>query len=324
MCWDDKDYDKEAEYIAQNGTWLDSFHIHAAAVMIQRDIAVIHELEDTVDFLACSGDWTALRGDQLANKIRGQSQKSPVQVICNTGHDHNRHYHATQPTKVEGAEKDSERVDSAQDDGGKAYVLFYRRANWAGDAAQETVHKVKLSVLLPQYSLSYSLPYALPYSLPYSLHIHTQTHTHVHTHTPHTHTHTHTHTQDPAEQEEQEKGEKQPDVVEDSEISVMTIGSKQGDDSRGTHSGDIEEDRETLDSALPEQLTPREARLLKRASGVPEMRVQPMRKCRHRVYKESDPGQEEKVETGPPHTHTHTHTHTPTHAHTHTYTHIPR
>jgi hypothetical protein len=83
------------EYVAQDAHWFQSVHLHASAVMVQRDLVVITELQDLVDVYSCSGGWKAVPGSSLGALMEAQSPDSPIIVLFLSGHGNRRHFEAT-------------------------------------------------------------------------------------------------------------------------------------------------------------------------------------------------------------------------------------
>lgn len=110
--WHDRDFDKKAKSIANDGHWFDSFYIAACSVMLGRTIVVIYETWTKVDVMLCDGTSRLDLLADLVHTIVPDSPGSPVLVICHTGQGNARHYHATQLIHIEGTEKYTEGVDS--------------------------------------------------------------------------------------------------------------------------------------------------------------------------------------------------------------------
>jgi hypothetical protein len=98
--WDDLDYQFEAKYIAMDTNWFRTFHLAACAVMLKRDIALIHDHWDHVQVLSRTGGTsTSMSGQQFALLQQGPHipGSSEYIIICLSGRKATSHFHGTRP-----------------------------------------------------------------------------------------------------------------------------------------------------------------------------------------------------------------------------------
>jgi hypothetical protein len=100
--WDDLDYQFEAKYIAIDTNWFRTFHLAACAVMLKRDIALIHDRFDHVQVMSrTGGTCTSMSGQQFALLQQGPhiSGSSEYIIICLSGRKATSHFHGTRPVQ---------------------------------------------------------------------------------------------------------------------------------------------------------------------------------------------------------------------------------